>query len=632
MKNNTKYLLALVSVLMWACTPDVPVGPEPDPDPDPKPEPEPEPTEYFTDAETIASLWHSRFADGGEFSSAENVQKARWIVDGKAVMDYRKSLRQSSADLRYEFYTEDNVRFISESDGYGVTLPLSLGLKPDFTLAKYAQKFESEDVTLRITMERVTPYPQTEQYYKIYTGEWLNRYISNSTYIAQNGMAYLESTVEGNESIIEGCSVDVYSINADGLDKSYYKIALVRPVGQWGKFGFLLYKCKDGSSYRDFNSILRSFRIFTNYGSSKNFIDSQEARFNPRWNAETKAYYQKLLDQKTFDFGVFSYSMPSDDNPDMESQGAKMGAEKERLEAVFGRPYDIMPTYTHIAWYSEYHYFPTVLANRYAGGNGFNNKPVLQFTYQFTTNNNNVNAGNTTVCYTPMFDILRGKLDDHFKTLARQIKEYAHPILFRLNNEMNSDWTSYCGMMTLCDPDLFVDTWRYLYDLFEAEGVDNCIWIFNPCAVSCPYSRWGEDLPYYPGNDYVQILGVTNYEMGNNLPLESFRSRYTLVYNNNKDIFGAMPWIISEFACGSGGATSGEEMRNGSAQADWVRAMFSDFIDYDANEYLHPLKGGVWFSCNDYSWDGQTTNYLYLDPALTETLDAFTWGFSEMYK
>ena len=196
---------------------------------------------------------------------------------------------------------------------------------------------------------------------------------------------------------------------------------------------------------------------------------------------------------------------------------------------------------------------------------------------------------------------------------------------------MNTDWTSYCGMMTLCDPEIFILTWRYLYDIFESEGVDNCIWIFNPNAVSCPYSRWGEDLAYYPGDAYVQALGVTNYEMGNNVPFESFWDRYTLVYNTNKELFSQMPWIISEFACGSGGATTGEEMRNGHYQAEWVRGMFQDFLNYDSNPYLHPLKGGVWFNCNDYAGE-QTTNFLRLDPALTETLDAFRWGFKEMYK
>ena len=95
-------------------------------------------------------------------------------------------------------------------------------------------------------------------------------------------------------------------------------------------------------------------------------------------------------------------------------------------------------------------------------------------------------------------------------------------------------------MMTLCDPDIFIDTWKYLYNIFEETGVDNCIWIFNPIAVSCPYSNWGEDLAYYPGNDYVQALGLTAYESGNSLPLVSFREHYSKLYNKNCNLFGNM--------------------------------------------------------------------------------------------
>lgn len=628
MKINHSALLTLACLgLLWACDPESPV----EPDPTPTPDPEPTPSEYITDVEQIEAMWHSRYADEGIFDSAADVKEARFILNGKPMTSFRKGLRQANSDLRYEFLNAESMRFVSESDGYAVTLPLSLGLKADYTLPKYAQRFVSDDVNLRITMERVTPYPATEEYYRIYTGEWLNRYLVNSTYISQNGLSYIEPLVRDDESVLDGYSVDIYSIRATGLDMPYYRIALVRPTGQWAKFGFLVFKCRTSDKCREFDYILKSFKCITNYGQSRNFMPRQEARPSSRWNAETASYYDKLLTQKTFDFGVFSYSMPDDEDATLESQRAKIRAEKDRLEGVFGRPYDIMPTYTHIAWYSDYMNFPNILAKEFAGGNGFNGKPVLQFTMQFTTNNNKVYADNTTECQTPMFDILRGRYDTYFKRLASDIKAYSHPILFRLNNEMNSDWTSYCGMMTLCDPEIFIATWRYLYNLFEAEGVDNCIWIFNPIAVSCPYSRWGENLSYYPGNDYVHALGVTNYEMGNSVPFESFRSRYTLVYDTNQEIFGDMPWIISEFACGSGGAASGEEMRNGGEQAKWVRAMFEDFLNYDANPYLHPLKGGVWFSCNDFSGD-QTTNYLYLDPALTETLGTFTWGFGEMYK
>lgn len=123
-----------------------------------------------------------------------------------------------------------------------------------------------------------------------------------------------------------------------------------------------------------------------------------------------------------------------------------------------------------------------------------------------------------------MFDILRGRHDEAFRRLAKDIKAYGKPVLFRLNNEMNTDWTSYCGMITLLDPDIFVMTWQRLYDIFEEEGVDNCIWIWNPIADSCPYSSWGEDLCYNPGTEYFQLLGATSYEMNNGTTLTSSRN------------------------------------------------------------------------------------------------------------
>lgn len=585
------------------------------------------PEGYFADSVSVAALWSDKFAHEGSIASASDVKYMKWLVDGVPAGGYDKSLRRPSADLRYEFVGEDYVRFVSEADGYAFSYPSSLGLEPDYTLPKYAQKFESEELSIRITLERVKPYTPNEYYYGIYTGEWLSRYIANKNYVSSNGFAYFEERVVDSEDLLPGCSTTIYSINARGLDKPYYKIALVRPLGQWSKFVFIVMKATNQKLIGNFDAVLQSLSIFSTYGSSKNYMPQQEPLPNPHWNEETARYYQKLLDQKTFDFGVFSFSMPGDNDENLETMRTKIRERKDYLESVFGRSYEIMPTYTHLGWYGTHHYFPLSLAREFAGGDGFNGKPVLQFTYQITMNNNNVSAANTTNVSTPMFGVLQGKYDSYFRTLCSQIKEYGKPVLFRLNNEMNSDWTSYCGMMTLVDPELFIQVWRHIYDIFTEEGVDNCIWIFNPIADSCPYSNWGEDLAYYPGNEYVQVLGATNYVMGNSLPLNSFRSCYSQVFNENSAIFGSMPWIISEFACGSGGATSGEEMRYADEQATWVYDMFREFAAYDS--YLKPFKGGVWFDCNDYDSDGNTVNYLRLDAP--QTLESFKKGFELMY-
>ena len=630
-------LLILFALALAACK--SPVQPTPDPDPDPHKDTIPVPPPvypfeldetFITDTAVISHMFKDAFAEPSTIPADSVVVAARWLVDNEYKPTYKNAWRTSSVDLRYEFYSMEHMRFVSESDGYALSIPLELGLKPDYTLAKYAQKFVSEKASLRVSLEHVTPYAATEHYYGVYTGEWLDRYISQQGYVNVNGLQRIEPNVIKDETIIEGYSVNIYSINAVGLSLPLYKIALVRPVGQWYKFGFLLYKCRDEADLKHFDIILKSFRVISSYGRSKNFLPSQEARPNPKWSAETRAYYDKLLAQQTLDFGVFTYSMTASTSSHYETNTNGLRSEKARLEEAFGHGFEIMPTYTHLAWGTTPNPFPTENVNEFAGGNGFNGKPVLQFTYQYTTNNNNVSSASTSSKSSPLFDILRGKYDDFLTELAQGLKAYGKPVLFRLNNEMNTDWTSYCGMINMCDPEMFIDSWKYLYDLFEREGVDNCIWIWNPVAVSCPYSYWSEDLTYYPGNDYVQILGLTAYEDGNSLPLTSFREHYVKLYNKSCNYFKEMPWVISEFGCGAGGAYSGEEKRHAAQQAAWVRGMFADFQNRSQFPYLQPIKGAVWFSANDYK-DNKTTNYYQLSSDLTETLQAFHDGFETMY-
>ena len=276
------------------------------------------------------------------------------------------------------------------------------------------------------------------------------------------------------------------------------------------------------------------------------------------------------------------------------------------------------------------------MAEEFAGGNGFNGKPVLQFTYQFTDSNNGNLGG-----FNPSFDILRGRYDDQFRRLAQDIKSYGKPVLFRLNNEMNSDWTSYSGICALLDPDIFRMTWSRLYGIFEEEGVDNCIWIFNPIAVSCPYSNWGEALNYMPDPSQMQALGLTYYEMGNGASLMSFKDMYTTLYEINMPYFDNYPWIISEFAAGCGGEKLYDYGisayrdtvlgRNEALQAQWITDMFECFSHYGeaGYEFLSHIKGAIWFSCNDYADIGGKTyiiNYLDLAPELTKSLAAFREG------
>ncbi|MBQ9415213.1 MAG: hypothetical protein IJU16_08840, partial [Clostridia bacterium] len=564
------------------------------------------------------------------------------------------------SDANYALTTKDNKviyrtatkqRVVNYPSDYQMDIPL--GWTPDYSLSALRCNYSSDDYVLTVSRENKSTYGNTASGWNTYLTEWLNRCIADgSTYLAYNNLTYTRTPIE-KQVTINGTQYTILNYDVQmntgyrrqynngkhqNVDMSvgmpYYSIAIVRQSNRYNLFYLFVLKSV-GPTYPMMDRIVRSFKPTTHAGTAVNVQGQYELKIPENWSAETKAYYNKLMNQTDVDWGFYTISMPSasDSSYEYNSSRVRFIQEYNALHESLAWDYDVMPTYTHLSYSGRQAQFPIAMANEYAGGNGFNGKPVLQFTYQFTDNNNeNLNR------YTPMFDILRGHYDDTFRTMAQGIKEYGKPVLFRVDNEMNTDWTSYCGLATLLDPDIFVETWKRMYTIFEEEGVDNCIWIFNPVSKTTPYCNWGEDLCYMPGSDYVQAIGLTAYEFGNNATFSSFSSLYSALYKKNKDYYINYPWIISEFAAGAGGEKAydwganawvdTELGRNAGQQAQWVRDMFDCFDNNQtsANVFCKNIKAAVWFSANDYaSVDGKNviTNYLKLDSGTTETLEVF---------
>ena len=595
------------------------------------------------DTTLLDGIWTEEFTDSDNNVSLNTLKDAKVFYDGEYV-DFSTKLNKRK-DVKYEFITSNSFRFVNTPEEYAITLP-SKNVEVDYSLSGYRVQLAFNDSVLTVSRENKSPYGGNASGWNTYMNEWLIRYIDNPDYLDDNNLSYTHPKVIST-TMISGYEIILYGIVINDnayIDMPYYNIGIVRALKKYNDFHLFVMKSgKDETKV--FENIIKSFDKVAQFGTSKNHVGQYEVKENPNWTAETKAYYDKLNQPTTFEFGFFSYSLNDDGEEETRQQVYdKVSKEEERLATLTGYKTTILPTYSHIAWGDIPHYFCTELISSLAGGNGFDDLPVIQYTYQFTNNNNNVNLSNRTENYTPMFDILRGKYDDVFRTIANGIKDYGKPVLFRLNNEMNTDWTSYCGLITLLDPDIFQATWIRLYEIFEKEGVNNCIWIFNPIAESCPYSNWGEDLCYMPGVDYVQALGITRYEMMNNLDTAvGFQDGYMKYYNKNKDYWMNYPWIISEFGCASGGemlvdgVTKTELYRNQKAQAAWVTEMFDCLSDRENNEFCSKITAAVWFNCNDYitvyDEEGNKMKYvmnaLYLDSSLTETFQAFNEGFKK---
>lgn len=331
-----------------------------------------------------------------------------------------------------------------------------------------------------------------------------------------------------------------------------------------------------------------NLRVFDPTGAGRYDTDFYPGLDAARLSAETRALYDGLDSGGALKWGVFTSDA-------FENLG---GGSMERIEQELDYTFDAVLLYVHYG-----HDFPA----EFMEGNHERGR-IVELTYQTTTNNNE-----DMTAHTPFLDIYRGECDDEIRRFARAAADYGHPFLFRLDNEMNSDWTSYSGVVNMADPQLYTAVWQRFYRIFAEEGVDNCLWIYNPNDRNAPPGKWNDSLAYYPGNEYVQILGVTGYNNGTyytkwNEQWRDFKAIYDEIWALYSPHFSRFPWIITEFASSSYGGD----------KAAWIDEMFAHIGDYPN------IKLAVWFSAADY--DGETPARPYWLDETPETLAAFRRG------
>jgi hypothetical protein len=103
--------------------------------------------------------------------------------------------------------------------------------------------------------------------------------------------------------------------------------------------------------------------------------------------------------------------------------------------------------------------------------------------------------------------IAAGASDGYIRTFAAAVRDLNVPVALSFGHEMNGDWYPW-GTQAATAGD-FVRAWRHVHDLFLDAGATTVIWVWNPNVVN-PVP--GVPLrPLYPGDAYVDWVGVTGY-------------------------------------------------------------------------------------------------------------------------
>ena len=161
--------------------------------------------------------------------------------------------------------------------------------------------------------------------------------------------------------------------------------------------------------------------------------------------------------------------------------------------------------------------------------------------------------------------IIDGKHDTYLKTFAAAAKQFGKPLFIRFGHEMNGNWYSWDGThsggstatgygdKTKADgPERYVDAYRHVWQVFKDASVGNVTWIWCPNCDAVPNETWNDATNYYPGDQYVDWVGMDGYNFGSvQGAWRTFSNIYSIPYDKltkyNK------PMLIGEFASGESG-------------------------------------------------------------------------------
>jgi len=195
-------------------------------------------------------------------------------------------------------------------------------------------------------------------------------------------------------------------------------------------------------------------------------------------------------------------------------------------------------------------------------------------------------------------DIAAGTEDEHIAAYASNLSAVGGEVWLRFAWEMNGNWAHYGSPVDNLipeaagnTPELYIAAWQRVVDVVRANA-DNVRFMWCPNAGGWAGSGgFGSNvLPYYPGDDYVDLTGLDGYNLDSYDPITDTGSRWTSFYY----AFNA-PWAtayddittlnkplyICETAC-----------RTNTRSSDvWVRAMFQTL-----RSRFPLVKGVMWFN------------------------------------
>lgn len=226
--------------------------------------------------------------------------------------------------------------------------------------------------------------------------------------------------------------------------------------------------------------------------------------------------------------------------------------------------------------------------------------------------------------------IVSGVYDDYLISIANEIKSFGKPVIIRLAHEMNLNqyhWGTPASEYGKNSPKIYVKMFQYIVDLFKKQRVENALWAFCPNADSIPADSWNIASNYYPGDDYVDILGMDGYNwdmspgLAHNLhlawssPMRSFEQIFDPLFRELKKLAPQKPIMVFE--------TATVDRSKDNNKSIWIKQALEVAAKWN-------LLAIIWFQIKkEADWRiNQNSDYSYLPFVRIATSSAQSWALS----
>ena len=130
----------------------------------------------------------------------------------------------------------------------------------------------------------------------------------------------------------------------------------------------------------------------------------------------------------------------------------------------------------------------------------------------------------------PYEKILSGAYNSYIDEVSAVLKESPTPIIVRLAHEMNLQqyaWGAQKENYDAKSPERFQKLYRYTVQrVRKIVSKETVLFAFNPNNDSVPATPWNTIARYYPGDAYVDILGIDGYNWGETVKTASWVSQW----------------------------------------------------------------------------------------------------------